>query len=80
MNKSPEIVKMIDKVAKDAFGRTRTEALSFNICVDCGNPAEDFNDEVSAKEYTLSGFCQECQDKVFGDGGAAGRKPFKPQL
>lgn len=33
-------------------------------------PAEGFymfRDELSAKEYYISGMCQRCQDKVFGE-------------
>ena len=33
-------------------------------------PAEGFymfRDELSAKEYYISGMCQHCQDKVFGE-------------
>lgn len=27
---------------------------------------EDFRDELSKKEYTFSGLCQACQNKIFG--------------
>lgn len=29
--------------------------------------AKDFKDETSKKEYSISGMCQKCQDKIFGD-------------
>lgn len=29
--------------------------------------AEEFRDSLSYKEYTISGMCQSCQDKVFDD-------------
>lgn len=28
---------------------------------------DDFRDDLSRKEYTISGMCQQCQDKVFDD-------------
>jgi hypothetical protein len=48
----------------------RTTAIEADVCVSkpigCGGPATEFRDEVSAKEYLISGLCQDCQDKVFG--------------
>lgn len=29
---------------------------------------EDFKDELSRKEYSISGMCQICQDQTFGGG------------
>jgi len=34
-------------------------------CVVCGGDASTFKDDISAKEYTISGLCQECQDEAF---------------
>lgn len=37
-------------------------------CITCGSgavKAEDFKDDLSRKEFTISGMCQECQDSVF---------------
>lgn len=31
-----------------------------------GRPVFVFDDILSAKEYTISGMCQDCQDSVFG--------------
>ena len=27
---------------------------------------DDFKDELSKKEYSISGLCQKCQDEIFG--------------
>ena len=35
------------------------------MCVSCGCYAGWFKDDLSAKEYTISGLCQQCQDEVF---------------
>ena len=32
----------------------------------CKKPITEFRDEISEKEYNISGVCQECQDSVFG--------------
>ena len=37
-------------------------------CNSCGKDVrdEEFRDSLSRKEYLISGFCQKCQDSVFG--------------
>ena len=54
-----------DHFAKEIFGRSLSDAHNENICVQCGNPALEFEDKLSAKEYQISGLCQDCQDGVF---------------
>lgn len=61
-----DLQKFINTLSKQIYGRTRSEAQLQQICVDCGKPATEFRDGLSAKEYTISGFCQQCQDKTFG--------------
>ena len=34
-------------------------------CVTCGKQVTTFRNEISKKEYRISGMCQECQDGVF---------------
>lgn len=38
-------------------------------CPFCGKTvnADEFRDELSLKEYHISGLCQECQDEMFGE-------------
>jgi len=50
--------------AKAVFGRNRRD----DQCVMCGvkvNPDTDFKDALSKKEFSISHFCQACQDKMF---------------
>jgi hypothetical protein len=60
----------IENFLEENFGRTT--AIRENLCVPppigCGKPVsmEDFRDEVSRKEYRISGLCQACQDQFFG--------------
>jgi hypothetical protein len=44
----------------------RRETIIINECVACGNEASKFHDDLSRKEYTISGRCQVCQDEMFG--------------
>ena len=37
-------------------------------CPMCEEPIHKFRDDLSYKEFTISGMCQECQDEVFGGG------------
>ena len=62
--KSAKVTSMLDKLAG------RRNSIYSNRCVaepfGCGGPAESFRDELSKKEYSISGLCQYCQDQVFG--------------
>ena len=63
--KNPELEKLID--AFNPSGRKRIDSIKADICSWCGKPVSQFRDALSVKEYSISGFCQECQDKTFGD-------------
>lgn len=43
----------------------RREAIQGHTCMICKGKVEGFKDELSQKEYLISGLCQECQDKIF---------------
>lgn len=64
--KSPAMSEFLENM----FGRST--AIKEDKCipspVGCGGPATDFRDELSRKEYSISGLCQSCQDLVFGGG------------
>lgn len=62
--KSDEINALID--ASNPFGRKRVESIKADVCTWCGKAATEFRDELSRKEYTISGLCQVCQDETFG--------------
>jgi len=51
------------------FGGMRERAQASNCCVPapigCGGIATTFTDNISKKEYDISGFCQNCQDRLF---------------
>ncbi len=61
--KSPEI----DLLLQQLSGTWRPDCIRQSICAHCKGPANCFTDDLSEKEYRISGLCQECQNKVFGD-------------
>ncbi len=65
MAKAPKVEKLLSGVAKLIFGNKRTS----DSCVRCNSSKvkpEDFKDDLSRKEFTLSHYCQICQDRFFG--------------
>ena len=66
--KSPEL----ENVIKTTFQINRTRSIRENTCIPspigCGktiDPKTEFKDEISKREYTISGLCSECQEKLF---------------
>lgn len=62
--KSPEI----DNLIKEVLGINRVESIQSDKCV-FGEPPHDattFRNEISRREYRISGICQSCQDAIFG--------------
>ena len=47
------------------FGTNYTECKDNNQCITCGEPADNFTDELSRKEFQISAMCQTCQDNIF---------------
>ena len=56
----------IDKVLTQMMGKNRLDTVRESLCMTCDGYATEFKDEISKKEYTISGMCQDCQDRVFG--------------
>ena len=64
--KHPVIENMLDNLAQKMFGTSRKDGC----CVSCGNTKvfyDDFNDDISRREYDISKLCQKCQDSVFAE-------------
>ncbi len=47
-------------------GGEHSKNIQNKKCNGCGNKVGEFKNEISKKEYQISGFCQNCQDEVFG--------------
>ena len=58
--KAKEVKQFLD----DTLGRS--EKIKSSVCVSCDATDVVFKNEISRKEYTLSGMCQKCQDEFFG--------------
>jgi hypothetical protein len=70
MERSNQMQKDLDSLCRAVFGVSNSEATSQSICVRCKktvDPATEFNDEVSAREFTITSLCQGCQDVIFTD-------------
>ena len=65
MAKPTEKAPEIDKAIKDCFGVDRKGAIESDICALCGESAKNFTDNLSRREYEISGMCQKCQDEIF---------------
>jgi len=63
--KTAAMENMLDDMAKELFGRGRKVAMDNQMCVICGDDANHFTNELSRREYGISGMCQSCQDGVF---------------
>ena len=48
------------------IGAKRQVAVVTATCAICGGPATNFRDQLSRKEFGISGMCQKCQDNFFG--------------
>ena len=64
--KSPQITKVLNDMAESMSGVSREKSIYNNTCASCKNVAASFKDELSKKEYTITGLCQTCQDSIFG--------------
>ena len=69
--KNPFLAALLNEVSgsmakSSGKGMTRSEALSQNKCARCGGDAKVFADEPSRREYSLTAWCQKCQDAFFG--------------
>ena len=56
----------IESLLTNIAGISRQDAAKQAICTWCKVPVKGFKDQLSAREYRISGFCQACQDSIFG--------------
>ena len=60
-NKTPEIKSVIESLFPGTM-----QAIENKQCPMCREPIGGFRNEISEREYTISGLCQSCQDEMFG--------------
>jgi len=63
-SKSPAI----DLFISGLVGKSREIQIASNLCMTCNGNASSFRDELSIREYSISGMCQMCQDQIFNGG------------
>jgi hypothetical protein len=61
-----EVEMVNEKLAAGIFGVTRTSRANC-VCHDIPQAAASFSDEVSFREFSISGLCQKTQDEIFGE-------------
>jgi len=66
MAKASKKTKEINNFINAIFGVDRVASIKQNVCTMCGKYETGFRDDLSQKEYSISGMCQECQDKIYG--------------
>ena len=64
IKRGEKVQGFLDNFAKKAFGKIQQEAEDQAVCMFCDKEVKGFKDELSKKEYEISGMCQLCQDKV----------------
>ena len=64
--KAEEIEMLLDAISVPMSGLTRLNAIRNGQCATCGEAANEFRNELSEREYNISGMCQACQDDIFG--------------
>ena len=59
---------MNKEIMKDAGFQKEVEKVEKGLCPSCSAKVEmrEFRDEISVREFKISGLCQKCQDEVFG--------------
>ena len=58
----------MNKEIMEALGfEEEVQNVELGLCPFCNQPVkvEDFTDELSVREYKISGLCQGCQDRFF---------------
>ena len=58
----------IDELFKTLYGVDRKTAITNCTCISCQTTnitEQSFRDEISLREFHISGLCQTCQDKIF---------------
>jgi len=59
----------IENFLTSLTGQDRRKVIQADRCMNspigCGKVVTPFKDHASAREYTISGLCQSCQDRIF---------------
>lgn len=61
-DRNPELAELLSHLSPT--GRNPEQAALLKVCVWCGGNVLTFKDKLSEKEYSITGFCQKCQDDL----------------
>jgi hypothetical protein len=64
--KTKAIEDFLEESSKSLYGSSRLDCIKHNTCVKCAANAKRFRDTSSLEEFAISGYCQTCQDSIFG--------------
>lgn len=58
----------VENALSGLLGKSRANTIRENKCTRCEKDVsmEEFTTPMNRKEYTISGFCQSCQNDIFG--------------
>ena len=60
--------EQVEQDLQEIFGFDRRVFIKMDVCVPrpqgCGGPAKEFTNTRAQEEYTISGLCQKCQNKI----------------
>lgn len=59
-------MKSRDDLIASLIARNKEIVIHPAICPTCREAVGKFRNQISAREFDISGMCQECQDKTFG--------------
>lgn len=55
----------IDSFLSAIMGKNRVEVIHSGRCMTCSGRAAEFKDQLSRREYSITGMCQNCQDAFY---------------
>ena len=55
----------IRAIQSTIMGGDINQAIRQDVCISCHGPATEFKNDISRREFRISGMCQICQDSVF---------------
>ena len=62
---SKKLPDLLNDVAIQTFGITRTDTLMKGICIKCKRPAKEHCHSIEGRtEYYISALCEECFDEI----------------
>jgi len=65
LKRNKNLQNALDGFTKRVVNKTQEKAEKEKVCIWCGEKITGFKDELSRKEYKISGLCQKCQDETF---------------